>query len=272
MSAIPNFHLVERDGPLILSAPHPGRLIPPDLAQRMTAEALEQLDADHHVDQLYAFAETLNATTLTAQLSRYVVDLNRPPDDAALYPGQIGSGLVPLERFDGAAIYLPAQTPDAVERTERVERYWRPYHDTLDRLISATVDRHGYCLLWDCHSIAPTSPRLFDGCLPDLNLGSFDGRACPTALAQSVWAETTAFPAFTSVLDGRFKGGFITRHYGQPHRRVFALQLELSYSTYLRDGALFSGPPELDPEKVERLTPILTAMLATFAKDACRHV
>jgi len=272
MSSPSDFRLIARDGPLILSAPHPGRRIPPELAGRLTTEALEQQDADHRVDELYDWADQLGASRLTAVWSRYVVDLNRPSDDAPLYPGQIGSGLVPTERFDGAPLYKPGEAPQQDETAMRVQRYWRPYHLALERLIAAAVDRHGYCLLWDCHSIDPVSPRLFDGRLPDLNLGAYDGRACPLSLAQAVFASASAHPGFTAVLDGRFKGGFITRHYGQPGRKVFALQLELSYSTYLQDGGPLSGGPALDPEKVARLKPVLSSMLETFLKEAPRHV
>lgn len=272
MSSPSDYRLIERDGPLILSAPHPGRLIPSDLATRMTTEALAQLDADHRVDELYGAAEDLGASSLTAVWSRYVVDLNRPSDDAPLYPGQIGSGLVPTERFDGAPLYHEGSGPDPGESADRVERYWRPYHMALERLIDKAINHHGYCLLWDCHSIDPISPRLFEGRLPDLNLGSFDGRACPPGLAQAVFDRSTADSAFTSVLDGRFKGGFITRRYGQPDRKVFALQLELSYSTYLQEGPPPPDGPALDPARVARLTPILRSMLETFLNEAPRHV
>ena len=272
MSSSSDFRLIERDGPLILSAPHPGRLIPSDLAERMTPEALVQLDADHRVDELYDAAEGLGASTLTAVWSRYVVDLNRPSDDAPLYPGQIGSGLVPTERFDGASLYQRGKAPDRSESADRVARYWRPYHMALERLIETALERHGYCLLWDCHSIDPISPRLFEGRLPDLNLGSFEGRACPSGLAQAVFCQASAHPTFTSVLDGRFKGGFITRHYGLPDRKVFALQLELSYSTYLEDGPPFADGPRLDPDRVDRLKPVLRSMLETFLNEAPRHV
>jgi N-formylglutamate deformylase len=238
----------------------------------MTPEALVQLDADHRVDELYGAAEDIGASSLTAVWSRYVVDLNRPSDDSPLYPGQIGSGLVPTERFDGALLYRQGLGPDPSESANRVERYWRPYHMALERLIDGSIQRHGYCLLWDCHSIDPISPRLFEGRLPDLNLGSFDGRACPSGLAQAVFANASAGPGLTSVLDGRFKGGFITRHYGQPGRKVFALQLELSYSTYLQDGPPHADGPVLDPDRVARLKPVLRSMLEAFLNEAPRHV
>ena len=264
----PDFHLTERPGPLILSAPHPGRGLPDAIAGRMTPAGRRQLDADHHVHALYDFAEAIGASTLTAQWSRYVVDLNRSPDDQPLYPGQFGSGLVPTETFDGEALYLDGETPGRDEMTERVARYWRPYHEALARLIDATRRRHGYCLVWDCHSIAPVAPRLFEGRLSDLNLGSFDGRACPAALANAVLEAIPAEAPYSRVLDGRFKGGFITRQYGRPQDGVFALQLELSQAVYLADDASL----QVDPARHDRLRPSLRAMIDTFLHEAPRHV
>jgi N-formylglutamate deformylase len=266
MSA-PLFDLTSRDGPLIISAPHPGQVIPEPIARELTPDALAQPDADHVVHQLYDFAAELGATTLTATHSRYVVDLNRAPDDQPLYPGQFGSGLVPTDSFDGAALYQTGREPDAAARAQRVEGYWRPYHDELARLIRQTRDRHGYCLLWDAHSIAAEAPRLFEGRLPDLNLGSFDGRACPTALAQEVLDSVPADAPYSRVLDGRFKGGFITRHYGAPADCVFALQLELSQDIYLG-----GDHRHLSPSKHAALRPVLRAMLETFLSKAHDHV
>lgn len=272
MNASSDYRLIERDGPLILSAPHPGRWIPPQLAERLTPEALEQRDADHRINELYDVADALGASQLTATWSRYVVDLNRPTDDTPLYPGQMGSGLIPTERFDGAPLYQQGKAPDPGETPDQIARYWRPYHDTLERLVSTALDRHGYCLLWDCHSIDPVSPRLFEGRLPDFNLGSFDGRACPERLAKAVFSAAKAATNYSSVLDGRFKGGFITRHYGRPARKVFALQLELSYSAYLLDDHPPAEGPSLDPDRAARVKPVLTSMLETFLSEAPRHV
>ncbi len=266
MSSAP-FHLTERAGPLILSAPHPGLAIPAEIGLRMTREALAQPDADHAVDRLYDFAGEIGATVLTASWSRYVVDLNRAPDDQPLYPGQFGSGLVPTDTFDGAALYKPGEAPPPKEVESRVATYWRPYHEILARQIEETRARHGYCLLWDCHSITPVAPRLFEGRLPDLNLGSFDGKACPPALAAAVLGAIPAAAPYTRVLDGRFKGGFITRRYGDPQARVFALQLELSYDAYLAPAA----PHRIDPMKHERLRPVLRSMIDTFIREAPQH-
>ena len=263
----PLFERVARCGPLVLSTPHAGLFLPPELGARMTVTARDQPDADHAVHQLYDMAESLGASTLTAQVSRYVVDLNRPPDDQPLYPGQAGSGLVPIDTFTGEPLYLEGQEPDAAERSARIDAFWRPYHAALADLIARARARHGFCLLWDCHSIAAVSPRLFEGRLPDLNLGAYDGRACPSDLARAVLEAVPPTAPFSRVLDGRFKGGFITRRYGQPAEGVFALQLELSQAVYLvPDGR------RLDPAKAASLRPHLTAMLKTFIAEARAHV
>jgi N-formylglutamate deformylase len=261
------FDLNLRDGPLIISAPHPGRVIPEPIANDLTPDALAQPDADHAVHMLYDFAADIGATTITATHSRYVVDLNRAPDDQPLYPGQFGSGLVPTESFDGAALYKTGREPDAAARARRVETYWRPYHDELSKLVSQIRARHGFCLLWDAHSIAAEAPRLFEGRLPDLNLGSFDGRACPPTLAQAVLAAVPGDAPYSRVLDGRFKGGFITRQYGAPASRVFALQLELSQDIYLGEDLRHLSAPKQDA-----LRPILRAMLETYLSKAPDHV
>jgi N-formylglutamate deformylase len=261
-----DFHLKRGASPLILSAPHPGTDLPPDIARRLTPEAEDQPDADHAIHALYDFGDEIGATTLTARWSRYVVDLNRPPDDASLYPGQTTTGLVPLETFKGAPLYRAGEAPDAAEIRGRVETYWRPYHAALRAEIDRVVALHGYCLLWDCHSIEAELPRLFDGRLPDLNLGSYEGRATPPALARAVLAAAEGAP-FTTVLDGRFKGGFITRHYGDPAARVFALQLELSQDAYL-----VPGERTPDPGLKARLDPVLRRLIDTFLKEAPRHV
>ena len=266
MSAAP-FHLTARDGPLILSAPHPGRAMPPDIAARLTPIALAQPDADHQIDGLYDFADELGATVLTAAWSRYVVDLNRPPDNAPLYPGQFGSGLAPTETFEGEPLYIDGAGLDAAEVDLRVQSYWRPYHQALADEIARVKARHGYCLLWDCHSIAPVAPLLFEGRLPDINLGSFSGGACPAVVAQAVIEAVPADAPYSRVLDGRFKGGYITRHYGAPAQGVFALQLELAQSAYL-------GPDHrtIDKDLHARFRPILRAMIDTFLNEAPRHV
>jgi len=217
--------------PLIISFPHVGTDIPDAIAARMTAEALRLDDTDFEQPALYDFAEALGATTITARWSRLVIDVNRPPDNKPLYPGQWGAGLVPDETFLGEAIYRDAP-PDEAEIADRRERYWRPYHEALALAVATALDRHGRALLWDAHSISSVVPRLFEGTLPDLNLGTADGAACGERVGDAAFAVCQAGP-FSAVLNGRFKGGYITRAYGEPAAGVHAIQMELAKSTHL---------------------------------------
>ena len=217
--------------PLILSFPHVGTDIPDAIAARMTPEALRLDDTDFEQPALYDFAAELGATTVTARWSRLVIDVNRPPDNRPLYPGQWGAGLVPEETFLGEAIYRDA-APDEAEIADRRERYWRPYHQALALAVASALDRHGHALLWDAHSISAVVPRLFDGTLPDLNLGTADGAACGGAVSAAAFAACEASP-YAAVLNGRFKGGYITRTYGAPERGVHAIQMELAKGTHL---------------------------------------
>jgi N-formylglutamate deformylase len=217
--------------PLILSFPHVGTDIPDAIAARMTPEALRLDDTDFEQPALYDFAAELGATTITARWSRLVIDVNRPPDNQPLYPGQWGAGLVPEETFLGGPVYRGA-APDESEIADRRERYWRPYHEALGAAINAAVARHGHALLWDAHSISAVVPRLFEGTLPDLNMGTADGAACGGPVSAAAFAVCEASP-YAAVLNGRFKGGYITRTYGAPERGVHAIQMELAKGTHL---------------------------------------
>jgi N-formylglutamate deformylase len=216
----------------------------------MSPAALKLDDTDFDQPGLYDFAQALDATTLTPRWSRLVIDLNRPPDNAPLYPGQNGTGLIPLETFEGEAIY--AADPDEAETQARLDTWWRPYHQALSEALATAVERHGYALLWDAHSITGVVPRLFEGQLPDLNMGTADGKACGPAARAAAWAVCEG-SGFTAVLDGRFKGGFITRHYGRPALGIHAIQMELCKHTHLADDP----PARLDGARCQRLRPVL---------------
>jgi N-formylglutamate deformylase len=226
--------------PLVISFPHSGTLVPASLAARMTPRALAVPDTDWHVPLLYAPAlgqgsAAFGAASIEARLSRYVVDLNRPPDDSALYPGQLSTGLCPSQSFAGEALYADAP-PDAAEVAERRARWWAPYHAALDALVADACARHGHCVLLDAHSIRSEVPRLFGGRLPDLNLGTNDGRSCDDALARRAMQVLAGDGRFTAVRDGRFKGGYITRSRGLPGAGVHALQLEIAQSAYMDEA------------------------------------
>jgi N-formylglutamate amidohydrolase len=251
------------DMPLLISVPHDGRDIPDDIASRMSDVGLSIPDTDWHVAQLYEFAIEMGASIVVALCSRYVVDLNRAADDAALYPGQIATGLCPLQTFSGAAIYSSGGVEDS-EKALRVEQYWRPYHQHIRKTLDALRARHGYALLWDAHSIPGVVPRLFDGELPELNLGSNDSTSCDRSIEGAVAAVATA-SRYRVAINGRFKGGYITRHYGEPENRVHALQLEIAQRAYMDEESTV-----FDAAKADDLRDILQQMLQAFLHAAHR--
>ncbi|MBT8083486.1 MAG: N-formylglutamate deformylase [Gammaproteobacteria bacterium] len=261
MSEVFTFH--EGCSPLLVSVPHDGRDLPRDLRGRMTVAGLALGDTDWHVARLYDFVRDLGANLLVARYSRYVVDLNRPADDAALYAGQVATGLCPSSTFAGEAIYEDGPIgPD--ETARRVCDYWQPYHDKLAATLAALKARHGYALLWDAHSIASVVPRLFDGKLPALNIGTYGGRSCAEPLAAAVTARAARSP-YSHVRDGRFQGGFITRRYGEPAKHVHAVQLEIAQRVYMDES---SGT--YDAQKASQLRDTLRRMLETLIKTATK--
>lgn len=254
------YQLDQRDGPLIFSIPHAGTLLPPAIAARLTDAARGLPDTDWQVERLYDFAADLGATVIRATHSRYVVDLNRPPEDSSLYPGQATTGLCPEVAFDGTPLYRDGDGVDEEERSRRLDVYWRPYHARLEAEIARVRARHGHAVLYDCHSILSRVPRLFEGRLPDLNLGTANGAACDPALQQAV-ARILAGSGFSHVVNGRFVGGYITRHYGRPSDGVHALQMEIGCDAYLADGHGF----RYDEAKAARLKPVLRRIAEALA-------
>lgn len=243
--------------PLLISLPHDGSEIPAELAARMADAARAAPDTDWHVSRLYAFARELGASILVPRYSRYVVDLNRPPDDTSLYPGQNTTGLCPAVQFNGAPVYRDGEAPTAGEIGERVEGYWRPYHDALRAELDRIHAEHGRAVLWEGHSIRGSElPFLFEGRLPDLNLGTSAGASCSPALQARLEAALAAQGDYDWVANGRFKGGYITRHYGEPARDIDAVQLEISQRNYM-DEASFA----YDDAKAERLQAVIRTLL-----------
>lgn len=220
--------------PLLVSLPHDGRLIPEDLAARMTPEARSAPDTDWYVARLYDFAREMGASVLVPRYSRYVVDLNRPSDDVSLYPGQNTTGLCPAVRFNGEPVYMEGQAPIPDEIDARVAQYWQPYHDALRGELDRLVATHGRALLWEGHSIRGSGlPFLFPGRLPDLNLGTAEGASCAPSVQRGLEAVLGGQHDYDWVANGRFKGGYITRHYGAPDRGIDAVQLEISQRCYM---------------------------------------
>ena len=254
-----NFH--EGTSPLLISVPHDGIHVPTDIRARMTDAGAALRDTDWHVAELYSFARELGASMLVANYSRYVVDLNRAATDDVLYPGQVATGLCPLQTFVGEDIYSGSGV-DEDEMRQRVATYWQPYHDRLENALRSLRKKHGRALLWDAHSIASVVPRLFDGELPELNIGTNGGLSCAAAMTQRVAAVAEASP-YSCVVNGRFKGGYITRHYGNPASGVHAMQLEIAQRVYLNEASA-----TFDARKGSRLRDTLRPMLEAF-NESC---
>jgi N-formylglutamate deformylase len=251
--------------PLLISMPHTGTYVPEPLKRRMTRHALELPDTDWHLEKLYDFLGELSASVLIATHSRYVVDLNRPPDNASLYPGQDTTPLVPVDTFHKQPLYRPREEPNEAEIAERVEAYWKPYHAKLAEALASLKARHGYALLWDAHSIFSVVPRFFTGSLAELNLGTADGRSCGAGIGEGLMTKVSGYSA---VLNGRFKGGYITRTYGAPAEAVHAVQLELSEATYMDESPPFRFKEAL----AARLRPQLRALIEEFCRlGRARH-
>lgn len=249
--------------PLLISIPHDGRVLPPALAERMSERARELPDTDWYVDRLYEFAKAPGASVIKANYSRYVVDLNRASDDGVLYEGQFVTGLCPEKTFDGDDVYLQGQKIGDDEKNERIEKYWRPYHDKIARELSNIKDAFGYALLWDAHSIPSQVPLLFDGELPELNFGTNEGRSCAGEVVDAVVARATICEGYWSVLDGRFKGGYITRQYGEPENDIHAIQLEVAQRCYMIEESL-----RFDDDRASRLQETLSKLLQAFISSA----
>lgn len=252
--------------PLIVSVPHAGTVIPPDLADRYVSPEIADYDADWHVDRLYAFAKDLGATVISTAISRAVIDVNRDPSGASLYPGQATTGLCPITSFDGAPLYPEGGEPDPAEIARRVHRYFDPYHAAIAAEIAQLRADHPSVVLFDAHSIRSIVPRLFDGELPQFNIGTNGGTSCAPMLTASV-EQRCAASGDNWVTNGRFRGGWITRHYGRPEAGIHAIQLELAMRGYLDE--LGTWPPAWDASRALPLQHTLAVILKAcidFAK------
>jgi len=252
------------DGPVILGMPHTGTWVPDDIFRRLTPLGKTLGDTDWHIERLYDGLLD-GATIVRANFHRYVIDANRDPSGASLYPGQNTTGLVPLTDFDGELLWTEKPAKDEI--AERLRAWHAPYHAALAREIERVCSRHGVAILYDCHSIRSRIPFLFEGVLPDFNIGTNGGASCAPEIERAV-AEICANAAgFTSIVNGRFKGGWTTRHYGRPHEGVHAIQMELAQTTHLKAEFL---PFEYDEAKAARLREHLKAILAALAAIALR--
>ncbi|MBS0577036.1 MAG: N-formylglutamate deformylase [Proteobacteria bacterium] len=257
---MPIFDLHQGTTPLFVSLPHDGTAVPEAIAARMTASARKVPDTDWHVSRLYAFARAMGASVIVPRHSRYVIDLNRPPDDVSLYPGQNTTGLCPIVQFSGAPVYRDGQLPTATEVAARVDTWWRPYHDALRAEIERIRAVHGRVLLWEGHSIRGEVPFLFAGRLPDFNVGTASGGSCSAAVQRRIEAALAAQDGYDFVVNGRFKGGYITRHYGDPARGVDAVQLEISQRIYM-DEETFAWDDGKAPAAQQAIRALIAAAL-----------
>jgi N-formylglutamate deformylase len=253
------------DSPLIVSFPHTGTEIPAAIESRLISPWVGRKDADHWVDVLYDFAHPMGATTIRTALSRTVVDVNRDPSGASLYPGQPTTGLCPLETFDGEPLYPPGDEPVAAEVDRRRKSFFEPYHEAIRAQIARLRAIHPAVVLYDAHSIRSRVPRLFDGELPHLNLGTDGGRSADPALIADI-ERLCESSALSHVTDGRFRGGWITRHYGKPRDGIHAVQMELAMRGYLREPESLNErtwPAPLDDVLAARLRVALRDILDT---------
>jgi N-formylglutamate deformylase len=256
----PVFDLHRGHRSLLVSVPHAGHLIPDDLKPHFAERALAAEDTDWFLDELYGFVREMGASLIVPRYSRYVIDLNRPPENVPMYPGVNNTELVPTRSFTGEPLYREGQVPDEAEVGRRLRTYWRPYHEALQEELARLKAEHGHVVLFDGHSIKSQLPWLFEGQLPDLNLGTVDGTSCDPALRRGLMEVLARQNHFTHVTDGRFKGGYITRHYGRPDEGMHAVQLEKCWCCYMGE----SPPFALDPACTQRLQPVLRALVSTM--------
>lgn len=252
------FSLHRGTAPLLVSVPHDGTCVPDEIAKRLVPAARKVPDTDWHIARLYGFARELGASMIVPTHSRYVIDLNRSEDDVSLYPGQNTTGLCPVVQFSGEAVYLEGQEPTPEEIAARIGKYWRPYHHALAAELERLREEHGRAVLWEGHSIRGELPFLFQGRLPDMNLGTAGGASCSPALQQRLEAVLAGQDEYDFAVNGRFKGGHITRRYGDPGGGIEAVQMETSQRVYM-DEASF----EYDAVKAARVQALLRKLLET---------
>ncbi len=251
------FTLYRGSTPLLVSLPHVGTVIPADQQPRYLPRAMALEDTDWHLEPLYDFVREMGASLIVPLHSRYVIDLNRPPENAPMYAGVNNTELCPTRFFSGDALYRHGMAPDEAEIERRRAVYWRPYHAALQDELQRLRATHGHAVLFDGHSIRSELPWLFEGRLPDLNLGTCDGSSCAPGLRAALARVLGAQTAFTQVVDGRFKGGHITRHYGRPQQGIHAVQLEMCWRCYMAEAP----PYRLDPQRVAGIDPLLRELV-----------
>ena len=245
---------------LLISMPHVGTAVPPHLHDRLVPRALDTEDTDWFLDRLYAFAREMGAGLLVPTYSRYVVDLNRPGDNRPMYPGRNNTELCPTRFFTGEPLYRPGCAPDETEVRERVQRYWQPYHEALAAELQRLHGLHGHVVLFDAHSIKGELPWLFEGLLPDMNLGTVEGTSCAPSLREALCGAFAEQPHYSWVADGRFRGGQITRDNGRPAEGRHAVQLEMAWRAYMDEAP----PYRWNEARAAAVTPLLRELVRTM--------
>ena len=255
-----SYSLHRGTAPLLISLPHVGTVIPDALQADMVERAGAVEDTDWHLEPLYAFARAMGASMLVPRYSRYVIDLNRPPENTPMYAGVNNTELCPTRFFTGDPLYRSGCEPTPEQITQRREGYWRPYHAALASELARLKATHGHAVLFDGHSIKSELPWLFEGRLPDLNLGTVAASSCADSLRQALVGVLRVQRHFSHVADARFKGGYITRHYGQPSHGVHAVQLEMCWRCYMDEVPPFT----LDGARLAPLQAVLRGLVRTL--------
>jgi N-formylglutamate deformylase len=261
------YRLRRGNGALLVSMPHAGTFVPHSIGRDFTDVASLRPDTDWHMPRLYDFLESLGATVLVANHSRYVVDVNRPPGGENLYPGRDTPLLCPVDTFDCRPLYREGRAPGAAEIARRVEWISKPYHRCIAGELARIRAEHGAALLWEAHSIVSVAPRLFEGRIADFNLGTADDAACDPALSRELIEAFQRHGEFTSVLNGRFKGGYITRHFGDPSKAIHAVQLEMAQCLYMEEAP----PYRFREDLAARIRPLLAEQLERATRWVVNH-
>ncbi len=247
--------------PLLISVPHVGTALPSDQHRRYTERALLAEDTDWYLDRLYGFAVEMGASLLVPRHSRYLIDLNRPSENTPMYAGQNNTELCPTRHFTGEPLYRSGLEPDNAEIDRRVKHYWQPYRNALHNEMQRLHDQHGHAVLFEGHSIKSELPWLFEGTLPHLNLGTVGGSSCAPGLRNALIETLEAQTAYDHVVDGRFKGGHLTRSFGQPHNGLHAVQLEMCWRCYVDES---ETPPRWNAARAAEVTPLLRQLVQTM--------
>ena len=259
------FSFYEGSSPLLVSIPHDGRLLSDDINKLFKEKFKELPDTDWHMNRLYESFKDTQWNIISANFSRYVVDLNRSSDGTKLYNDYQSTGLCPIKSFSGEHLYNDDNEISELTIKRRVESYWKPYHDKIKQTLKSIKSKYGYAILWDAHSIKSRIPNLFEGELPNLNIGTNSGESCPNSITESIH-KVANDSGFSVVINDRFKGGYITRHYGKPAENVFAIQMEIAQRTYMNELTL-----SYDERLSKKLTPILKLMLDTFIVNSAEY-